>query len=231
MSSGRSCNNNENGSDGVTPLSVTSTQGATGAFTAVANGQMTYAFPADSFRYNRDSNALVAPFMTDLTVSIDSIMDDDGVSASLASYPISPIAIQQRYGRWALDNAFGPETTPLSIPQRVEFWDGVSFEVNTVDSCTTYDASNMTLATSLSTSASGADTLSDGEASLASAISLSAPGENSTGTVDLIYQSDTWLRFDWDNNATTADENPSATATFGQYRGHDRIIYWREVSP
>ena len=230
-----SADNNENGSDGVTPLSVTSTQGATGAFTAVANGQMTYSFPADSFRYNRDSNALVAPFMTDLTVSIDSIIDDDGVSASLASYPISPIAIQQRYGRWALDNAFGPETTPLSIPQRVEFWDGVSFEVNTVDGCTTYDASNMTLAPSLSnggsTSASGADTLIDGEAPLASAISLSAPGANSTGTVGLTYQSDTWLRFDWDNNAITVDEDPSATATFGQYRGHDRIIYWREVSP
>ncbi|WP_368664619.1 DUF6701 domain-containing protein, partial [Oleiphilus sp. HI0086] len=26
------------------------------------------------------------------------------------------------------------------------------------------------------------------------------------------------------------DEHPFVEAQFGQYRGHDRIIYWREVS-
>lgn len=230
-----SADSSQNGSDGLTPLLINSTAGAPSSFTAVANGQMTYTFPNDSFRYGRDGNALVAPFMTDLTISIDSIVDDDSVSANPASYVISPIAIQQRYGRWALENAFGPETTPLSIPQRIEFWDGARFGVNTVDNCTTYDASNMTLAPSLSnggtSSASGSGTLSDGSVPFASAISLSAPGADSTGTVGLTYQSDSWLRFDWDNNASTADEDPSATATFGQHRGHDRIIYWREVSP
>lgn len=230
-----SADSSQLGSDGTTFMSVTSTGGTPSSFTAVASGQMTYTFPSDSFEYDRDSNALVGPFLTDLTISIDRVEDGDSVVANPASYVISPTAIQQRYGRWALDNAYGPEITPLTIPQRIEFWDGDSFEVNTLDNCTTYDASNMTLAPSLSnggsTSASGTGMLSDGEVPIASAISLSAPGANSTGTVDLTYQSDTWLRFDWDNNASTVDEDPSATATFGQYRGNDRIIYWREIAP
>ncbi|MEX2130929.1 MAG: DUF6701 domain-containing protein, partial [Pseudohongiellaceae bacterium] len=41
-----------------------------------------------------------------------------------------------RYGRMLLDNGFGPETEPLNIPFRVEYWDGTAFLLNTDDSCT-----------------------------------------------------------------------------------------------
>jgi MSHA biogenesis protein MshQ len=37
-----------------------------------------------------------------------------------------------------------------------------------------------------------------------------------------------WLQFDW-NNDGAHDDNPSATATFGEYRGNDRIVYWRAI--
>ncbi|WP_250656328.1 DUF6701 domain-containing protein [Alkalimarinus coralli] len=41
-----------------------------------------------------------------------------------------------------------------------------------------------------------------------------------------------WLKYDWDGSGSISGsvDAPSATATFGRYRGHDRIIYWREVS-
>jgi MSHA biogenesis protein MshQ len=61
-------------------------------------------------------------------------------------------------------------------------------------------------------------------------LSLSAPGANNTGNVNLEFQVDSWLRYDWDNNPVTADTNPTSVAHFGQLRGHDKIIYWREVS-
>ncbi|MDY6980574.1 MAG: LamG domain-containing protein [Pseudomonadota bacterium] len=35
-----------------------------------------------------------------------------------------------------------------------------------------------------------------------------------------------YLQFDWDGDGS--EEDPEATATFGRYRGDDRIIYWRE---
>ena len=36
----------------------------------------------------------------------------------------------------------------------------------------------------------------------------------------------TWLQYDWNG---TGDENPRGTATYGRFRGHDRIVYWREL--
>src|SRR5690606_5429124 len=39
-----------------------------------------------------------------------------------------------------------------------------------------------------------------------------------------------WLRYDWNQNGSHNDDlRLRANIGFGQYRGHDRIIYWREV--
>jgi hypothetical protein len=48
-----------------------------------------------------------------------------------------------RYGRLLIDNAFGPETDELTIPFRIEYWDGGDWATNTLDSCTVllYNAS------------------------------------------------------------------------------------------
>jgi len=34
-----------------------------------------------------------------------------------------------------------------------------------------------------------------------------------------------WLEFD---GLGTGDQDPEGPATFGRFRGHDRIIYWSE---
>jgi MSHA biogenesis protein MshQ len=48
---------------------------------------------------------------------------------------------------------------------------------------------------------------------------------NATGTIWSDY-----LNYDWNNNLSiNQDDKPSATITFGQFRGNDRIIHWREV--
>jgi MSHA biogenesis protein MshQ len=49
------------------------------------------------------------------------------------------------------------------------------------------------------------------------------------GDIKATLAVDDWLKFDWDDDVGTAIENPWAVATFGRYRGNDRIIYWREV--
>jgi MSHA biogenesis protein MshQ len=47
---------------------------------------------------------------------------------------------------------------------------------------------------------------------------------------------DDWLKFDWfidlNGDGTDDDSNiidPQFRMIFGSYRGHDRIIYWREA--
>lgn len=74
-----------------------------------------------------------------ITLSSTDIEVDDGVtepgSPVYASLNASPIAL--RYGRLLVDNAFGPETEPLEIPLRVQYFDGTEFILNTDDSCTT----------------------------------------------------------------------------------------------
>jgi MSHA biogenesis protein MshQ len=54
---------------------------------------------------------------------------------------------------------------------------------------------------------------------------LSAPGFGNDGSVSVILDVPDWLEFDWFGSGAA---DPAGTATFGRFRGHDRIIYWSE---
>ena len=67
-----------------------------------------------------------------------------------------------------------------------------------------------------------------------SAPGLASAGNDHTGSIGVVVDLGTtpWLRFNWDASADgSLEDAPLKTATFGQYRGNDRIIYWREVLP
>lgn len=63
---------------------------------------------------------------------------------------------------------------------------------------------------------------------------LSAPGVGKEGSLVLEYNLTTggadlpWLQFDWDGDGV-ADNNPTAKATFGIFKGNPRLIYMREL--
>ena len=58
----------------------------------------------------------------------------------------------------------------------------------------------------------------------------STSGDTNAGSIDLAADSlPGWLKFDWDNDTGTAQTGPSGRATFGRYRGNDRILFWQEV--
>ena len=65
---------------------------------------------------------------------------------------------------------------------------------------------------------------------------LSQPTDGSRGQIRVTYEDvPTWLKFNWNtndenNDGNIFDDNPSGVATFGLYRGNDRIISWREVT-
>ncbi len=139
------------------------------------------------------------------------------------------------YGRLRLNSASGPSDLSLPIPASTEYWNGSQFVLNTSDSCTTVNGASATLSNFRNyqgsingTTPSGSATLSSGQSQ--TALLLSAPGAGNYGSVDvsLNLTATPWLEFDW-NNDGTFDSSVTATASFGIYRGSDRVIYWQET--
>lgn len=151
-----------------------------------------------------------------------------------------------RYGRLRLDDAFGPESVNLPVNFSTEYWVGSFFAKNTDDNCTailrsaiTYPSGNILTPGNLTVALNGGSTTgSYGDISATqvefnngdAAHLFLAPG---TGTglfnVSVDLTSFPWLRSDQNlNNDYSDDVSITARYGFGQYRGHDRIIYWRE---
>lgn len=154
--------------------------------------------------------------------SPDTVTDCDAISLGATSV---------RYGRLVLQNAYGPETSNLLMPMQVEFLNSAGkYIVNTDDTCTVLNTDNDEVTfseegyTSLEPSALTSATADAGDIDL---IELVAP--NAVGNVTITMLAHAWLTFDWNTDGTLV--NPSALATFGLYRGNDRIIQWREISP
>lgn len=155
------------------------------------------------------------------------------------------------YGRLRLDDAFGPETANLPVNFSTEYWTGNFFVKNDADSCTkilrsaiSYPNGNLLTDANRTVALSGGSTtgiynnLATNTATEISFVSgdgahtFSAPTGNGTGSfnVDINLTAYDWLRFDWNQNGNYNDDTslPTARFGFGSYRGHDRIIYWRE---
>lgn len=128
------------------------------------------------------------------------------------------------YGRATLVNNYGSANEPLLLPFSTQYFDGQDWRVNANDSCTAYDHTRVNDASSdLVTENSG--TLSQGSYVSGEGIRITSP--NGEGEFFVTFDTPPWLLWDWSNN-DVADEPPSATLTFGVYRGNDNIIYKRE---
>jgi hypothetical protein len=156
-------------------------------------------------------------------------------------------SLRMRFGRLYTKDVHGPESTALPVILQAEYWNGSSWQLNTDDSCTSFgraliEFNGNTIVSSLDVDFVGnsdADTtgtfidldastmtLSGGDAGLV----FTAPGAGKTGSfpVGVDTSGMDWLKFDWDQDGSHDDDLPTATVTFGSYRGHDRVIYWQE---
>lgn len=157
--------------------------------------------------------------------------------------------LNMRYGRLRLDDAFGPESTFLPVKFYTEYWTGSYWAKNINDNCTrilrsaiTYPAGNILNPANLTVPLTGGSTTGQylstttttTEIGFTSGDALhrfSMPTGAATGSfnVNVDLSSYPWLRFDWNQDGNYSDTNlPVARFGFGSYRGHDRIIYWRE---
>lgn len=176
-------------------------------------------------------------------------LDSDGVSLSQSELDLDVGSGDEffrlgttdvRFGRMQIQNTYGPETATVNQPVFFQYFNGTHFVTNTDDTCTPFAASNITLQVEGETAlapgvvtdveiGSGTTNLAIGTPLTEGHVNLtySAPGAGNTGTISNTYSVPAWLQFDWDGDGIH-DNNPSATAIFGRYRGNDRVIYWLE---
>lgn len=166
--------------------------------------------------------------------TINSIVSGDcSVSSDCNAVPIdNPTSVI--YGRTLVLPAQGPETAPLTVGLVNQFFNGAEFELNALDQCSTYASADTTLSGYTGNLQSGETSVISptatalfvaGKSQTSAPVMLSAPGLGNTGTVELSLDVENWLTFDW---LGSGEVEPTATATFGGFRGHDRVIYWRE---
>ncbi|WP_019528129.1 DUF6701 domain-containing protein [Dasania marina] len=203
----------------------------------------------------RNASAVDDPF-NDVVVGL-LITDSDGISQLATALDIDTVAptgddhqqlgstpMDLYYGRVYIPPAYGPETPAgsLDLPFELQYWDGTAFVTNTNDSDSRYDAWTYTCDDPDPPTADTLEcyvdapliipgapaTVSGGLPDSAKHITITRPGAGNTGSLEFTLTVDSWLQYDWDADGTFSD-NPSARVTFGSYRGHDKIIYWRET--
>ncbi|MFI3157395.1 MAG: hypothetical protein QX199_14700 [Methylococcaceae bacterium] len=156
-------------------------------------------------------------------------VDSDGVTMTATDIIAAP-GTPLRYGRLALQNAYGSELLDLPMPLTAEYWNGSSWVSNAADSCTALVAptvGNGGLALNLANAGTtAAATWNSPLVSGDGGLSLGAPGATHTGYVDVTVASPAWLDFNWRG---AGDTDPSARATFGIYTGNNNFIYIREL--
>jgi MSHA biogenesis protein MshQ len=207
-----------------------------------ASDQFTYTFSsADHFVFDRTQASLIPPFINDIQLSVDSLsVALDSINLASAA-TISGSGGTMYYGRIRIENAYGPETSPVPQLFKAERFDGTQFVLNSLDNGTAYDLNGVnsivvTDVGNLTNNLTATDSSIVGDLGATGQFtsglintSWSVPANNRYGSYEFLYTVDDWLKYDWDNSADGINEDPTGIVNFGQFRGNDSIIYWKEI--
>ncbi|VAW92067.1 MSHA biogenesis protein MshQ [hydrothermal vent metagenome] len=147
------------------------------------------------------------------------------------------------FGRVNISPIFGSEFLNLAVPWHTEYFVNAQtgFALNTNDNCTPLNNSLVDLSNNTANPAAGILTIAIGSSSSTAVINnnpvtagtpnliFGAPSVPGYVDIDINLLGLEYLQFDWDNNGTHNNNPGTARATFGNYRGDDRIIYWKEL--
>ncbi|MCF6291400.1 MAG: hypothetical protein L3J03_10455 [Desulfobacterales bacterium] len=234
---------------GATPTLAVPTPGSA-VFSNINDydGFGTLTVSSTSLTYSRPA-AATTPFnaLVDLSLNAADLTDSDGAcydaepDLTCDSFTKANISgTELRWGRFNILNSYGPETDDLAVPLTVQYYTATGFSTNSADSCT---SASITLGSYSDNLASGEtcvqDTGSPGASNAGCAVAgpvakqfqeppaagdfnlyLKAPGAGNNGSVDVTVSEESngaWL------------PAATSTATFGIFRGNDRIINWREI--
>jgi len=154
-----------------------------------------------------------------------------------------------RYGVLKLSSAYGSELNNLPLAVEAQYWDGTRFATNAADQCTSLPTGVVAMSNyqrNLAACETGLATATLRLSSGRGFFTLTKPGPGNSGSVDLGLQLGAagsgstcvgssataasvanlpWLQGKW-GTATTYDKDPTARASFGQYKSP--LIYLRE---
>jgi len=196
-------------------------------------------------------NLQLGVFVTDLDgaeiQNRDMKPDDTTVCTAMTCTARSLGATMVRYGRMAMTNAHGSELLPLSVNTFMQYYDGTFFVSNNLDTCTALAITDVDLSNNEQANERDGTITINGATVTATVqnspanngalnIDLTAPGTGNTGYVDIQPDLSTvtgadlsWLLFDWDGDAGTANQAPVGRATFGIFGGNPQQIYMQEI--
>jgi MSHA biogenesis protein MshQ len=197
------------------------------------------------------------PFVTEQIIDADGIKlainnSTDKVAASATEAFVTD-GVEIRFARMVLQNSHGSENAKLRSQLSIEVYESEdkSFNTHSDESCLTpligdkksgaKYSGNMELwdyrlididSDKIQVSDTQASVSADFDHGIQSQFFFLKPEEQ--GVLEWEYQVPSWLAFNWNtldanNDGNFYDDNPSATLTFGIYRGNDRIISWYEV--
>lgn len=196
----------------------------------------------DSMVFNKSASTRLTQFEPAFTLT--SLIDNDGVIGTIATNlqnfkPTTPAssAFYVYDGRLVSENGNADENSSLSLPLTMQYWDGSRYVLNSEDQCSQLSTAyflmnhqtswlNIALQTDGSVrSATTTATLSpadmvDGQGALI----FTAPG--APGWVDISASSQLPV---WMQDLTLSSGFVPVRASFGFFRGNDRVIYRREV--
>lgn len=140
-----------------------------------------------------------------------------------------------RYGRLVLEDISGPEDEDLYIIARIEQWQQTAdgngrFLRNFDDSCSVLDSSQLRVVEDTDDLEpevfTNTDIVVQEGINPLSGLIWQAPEK--VGEFRFLYQPEPWLEWPWEEGEAEDANRPHAWATFGQFRGNDRIIFWLE---
>ncbi|MEW6500871.1 MAG: DUF6701 domain-containing protein [Thermodesulfobacteriota bacterium] len=195
--------------------------------TAVINDTvvpLTVTLGNDSFTYTRTlptetDQARIAPFTASLAITVNSLIDSDGVTTATGDLPriVTPTGNTLRYGEGVIQNTFGPENEALTMPFLALSYNGTSWVTNTLDNCSLFAYTKVENGTIAVTATPVSPlTLVGGTANLT--LTPTNDPAPAGGTVTIQGNVPTWL-----------EPDPTGEATFGIWRGNNRIINWKEI--
>ena len=224
-------------------------------------GVVTYTFnQLDHFVYEHSKHSKLKAFDAAIPFIVTKVEDADLINLSTAANSTAKVIttdVEIRFGRWLLENSYGPETSALPVTMFTQYFNGDNFddtdfinnanenclvpEIGDIENTGNIGEGGMDLWKYRLADLDGSDTLlpediepgfEDEDKSFVSGLYrwllFSTPGAGNIGSLKVEYQVPPWLQYDWNSDDSFTD-NPTATLTFGIYRGNDRIIYQREI--
>ncbi len=177
----------------------------------------------------------------DLVPMLDADMRADADGSCTGSCNARKLAtIDMRLGRAVLFDTYGPENQSVVMNGQSQYWDGQQWRLNTDDSCSLVTPAMQTQQSDAALGYLFEPSLSNGQ----QIIREGAPAQISQGKFGIRWKSSgayqgkvtapvvvpDYLKWYWQfDGVSNLPQDPRASVYFGRYRGHDRIINWREV--